>query len=194
MADNGSKASNATGYGAKPEAKPGEQPGAKPVRVVFVCLGNICRSPTADGVFQHKVKAAGLSEQIQIDSAGTGAWHVGNPADPRASEHAALRGYDMSALRARQVSENDFAEFDYILAMDNSNLADLQALCPKDYQGQLQLMLDYLPQDFPNALAEVPDPYYGGDEGFELVLDLLEAACDNLLDDIKQRHLAADSV
>ncbi len=159
------------------------------VKVVFVCLGNICRSPTADGVFQQKVKAAGLSEHIHIDSAGTGAWHVGNPADPRASEHAALRGYDMSALRARQVSQNDFEEYDYILAMDSSNLADLQAMCPNDYPGQLRLMLDYLPKDYPEPLSEVPDPYYGGDDGFELVLDLIEAACDNLLEDIKQRQI-----
>ncbi|GAA6152154.1 low molecular weight protein-tyrosine-phosphatase [Pseudoteredinibacter isoporae] len=158
-----------------------------PVSVLFVCLGNICRSPTADGVFQQKVKAAGLADQIIIDSAGTGGWHIGNPADPRASKYAAKRGYDMSALRARQVVSSDFERFDYILAMDNNNLQDLQAMCPDAYQDRVQLMLDYLPEDFPTPTSEVPDPYYGGDDGFEWVLDLIEAASDRLLADIQQR-------
>ncbi|NHO87469.1 low molecular weight phosphotyrosine protein phosphatase [Pseudoteredinibacter isoporae] len=157
------------------------------MKVLFVCLGNICRSPTADGVFQKKVKDAGLADQIIIDSAGTGGWHIGNPADPRASQHAAKRGYDMSQLRARKVADSDFEAFDYVLAMDADNLHDLQALCPDAYQDRVQLMLDYLPEDFPKPMTEVPDPYYGGEDGFELVLDLIEAASDNLLADIQQR-------
>lgn len=158
-----------------------------PVKVLFVCLGNICRSPTADGVFQKKVKDVGLAEKIIIDSAGTGGWHIGNPADPRASQHAAKRGYDMSALRARKVADDDFERFDYVLAMDSDNLDDLLALCPSEYQARVQLMLDYLPENFPKPMSEVPDPYYGGEDGFELVLDLIEAASDNLLADIQQR-------
>lgn len=158
-----------------------------PVKVLFVCLGNICRSPTADGVFQHKVKAAGLDKLVEIDSAGTGGWHIGNPADPRASEHAAERGYDMSSLRARQVAQSDFEHFDYVLAMDKNNLHDLQALCPPEFQERVELMLDYLPADFPTPMCEVPDPYYGGEDGFELVLDLIEAASDELLADIQSR-------
>lgn len=158
-----------------------------PVKVLFVCLGNICRSPTADGVFAHKVRAAGLEKLIEVDSAGTGGWHIGNPADPRASAHAAERGYDMSRLRARQVANSDFEYFDYVLAMDNDNLENLQALSPAEFQDKVGLMLDYLPANFPNAMQEVPDPYYGGEDGFELVLDLIEAACDELLADIQAR-------
>jgi low molecular weight protein-tyrosine phosphatase len=151
------------------------------VSVLFVCLGNICRSPTAHAVFQHRVDQAGLGEQIKVDSCGTSHWHVGEPPDARSSEEAARRGYNMKALRGRQLQPSDFSEFNYILAMDLSNLANMQDLCPPEYAGHLGLFLDFaadVPQD------EVPDPYYGGDAGFAGVLDMIEAASDSLLAEI----------
>ena len=150
-------------------------------RVLFVCLGNICRSPTAHGVFEALVKQRGLEHAIQIDSCGTGDWHIGHAPDRRATAEAAKRGYDLSHLRARQVQVRDFADFDYILAMDKQNLADLKAMCPADFSGHLGL---FLPCDPQAALQEVPDPYYGGDEGFTQVLDMVEAASEGLLREI----------
>ncbi len=147
-------------------------------RVLFVCLGNICRSPTAHGVFLHQVAEAGLADAVTVDSAGTGAWHVGEPPDARATAAARGRGYDLSRLRARQVAPLDFERFDYILAMDRSNLSHLQAMRPDAYPGHVGLFLDYHPQP---PFREVPDPYYGGDRGFEEVLDLVEAAGRGLL-------------
>ncbi|MEP5765568.1 MAG: low molecular weight protein-tyrosine-phosphatase [Halieaceae bacterium] len=147
-------------------------------QVLFVCLGNICRSPTAHGVFNRQLTDAGLNQRITADSAGTGAWHVGEPPDERAAAAAARRGYDLSSLRARQVRPDDFQRFDYILAMDKSNLLHLQALCPADYPGHLGLFLDYHPA---SPILEVPDPYYGGSDGFNEVLDLVEQAGQGLL-------------
>ncbi len=155
------------------------------VNVLFVCLGNICRSPTAHGVFQHRVDARGLGEQVRVDSAGTGGWHIGNPPDRRAAAAARQRGYDLSALRARQVAAEDFARFDYLLAMDADNLQHLDALQPADFDGELGLFLGY---GSGSGVLEVPDPYFGGDGGFEHVLDLIEGASDGLLDHILQRH------
>ncbi|MCW8885112.1 MAG: low molecular weight phosphotyrosine protein phosphatase [Motiliproteus sp.] len=152
--------------------------------VLFVCLGNICRSPTAHGVFAHKVDQSGLQSLISVDSAGTAAYHVGNPPDKRSARIARSRGYDLSSLRARQVVSDDFHIFDYILAMDNSNLFDLQQLQPPQGKAQVKLFLDYAPQF---SEQEVPDPYYGGSDGFEYVLDLAEAAADGLLQEIKVR-------
>ena len=152
-------------------------------RVLFVCLGNICRSPTAHGVFQHCVDQAGLSDLIQVDSAGTAAYHVGNSPDPRSMAAARQRGYDLSPLRARQAVEEDFEQFDYILAMDQSNLGNLQRLQPGHYAGHLGLFLEFAKQ-FDEV--EVPDPYYGGDEGFGHVLDLVEAASEGLLAQIRR--------
>ncbi|TQV81321.1 low molecular weight phosphotyrosine protein phosphatase [Exilibacterium tricleocarpae] len=153
------------------------------VSVLFVCLGNICRSPTAHGVFQHKVAAAGLDHAIRVDSAGTGAWHLGNEPDSRAAAAAQSRGYDLSGLRARQADAGDFDQFDYILAMDRQNLRELKSLRPAAYDGRLDLLLNFGSHpDF----AEVPDPYYGGVKGFELVLDLVENAADGLLADIRR--------
>jgi protein-tyrosine phosphatase len=139
------------------------------VNVLMVCLGNICRSPTAEAVLRAKLEAAGLAHRVSVDSAGTGDWHIGNPPDPRSQRHAAKRGYDLSALRGRQVAEADFHRFDLILAMDENNLADLQRLAPDGgHRAELRLF----------AHVEVPDPYTGGAEGFERVLDLVETTSD----------------
>ncbi|MGB0681198.1 MAG: low molecular weight protein-tyrosine-phosphatase [Magnetovibrionaceae bacterium] len=152
--------------------------------VLFVCLGNICRSPTAEGVFRAQVEKAGLGDHILIDSAGTGAFHVGEAPDRRSTEVAARRGYDLKALRARQVTRDDFDRFDFILAMDHQNLANLQRLQPSAYGGHLGLFLS-LGSDLPTE--EVPDPYYGGAQGFEHVLDLIENAGEGLLSRIRAR-------
>lgn len=147
--------------------------------VLFVCLGNICRSPTAEAVFRERVARAGLARSIRVDSAGTGDWHVGEPPDRRAIAHAARRGYDLAPLRARQVSPEDFRRFGWILAMDEANLRNLRALQPDGFGGHLGLFLDFAPQ---LRVREVPDPYYGGVDGFERVLDLIEAASEGLLE------------
>lgn len=147
-------------------------------KVLFVCLGNICRSPTAHAVFESLVRNEALEGQIEVDSAGTGDWHIGHAPDKRASAAAAQRGYDMSTLRARQFCAEDFERFDYILAMDENNLADMQALAPASHRAQVKLFLDYSARF---SEREVPDPYYGGDAGFEHVLDLVEDASRGLL-------------
>jgi protein-tyrosine phosphatase len=153
------------------------------MRVLFVCLGNICRSPTAEAVMRQRLQQAGLAERIEVDSAGTGDWHIGKAPDSRTQEAARHRGYDLSSLRGRQVSADDFARFDLILAMDAANLGDLQRLRPAQAKGELDLYL----RRFGLAEDEVPDPYYGGSEGFEQVLDLLEQASDALLAELKGR-------
>ncbi len=147
------------------------------VAVLFVCLGNICRSPTAHGVFAKRVTEQGLANQIHIDSAGTGDWHLGEQPDPRTLLAAQQRGYDLSHLRARQVKTTDFDRFDYILAMDRKNLANLQQLQPPHFTGHLRLFLPF----GQSAMDEVPDPYAGGTEGFEQVLDMVEQAAEGLL-------------
>lgn len=155
------------------------------VKVLFVCMGNICRSPTAEGVFRHLVSSQGLDAKLKIDSAGTHAYHVGEAPDPRAQATAKRRGVDLGRLRARRVSADDIEQFDYILAMDNDNHQHLIAISPPGHDHKVRLMLDYAPE---LDLSEVPDPYYGGINGFERVLDLIEAASLGLLDDIRQRH------
>ena len=152
--------------------------------VLFVCMGNICRSPTAETVFREHALRAGFADELLIESAGIGAWHVGEPPDKRAILHARRRGYDLAALRARQVTRDDFVRFDYILAMDLRNLRDLRVLRPGDYSGYLGLFLDFAPH---LGLHEVPDPYYGGPEGFEAVLELVERASEGLLAHIRAR-------
>lgn len=159
-----------------------------PVRILFVCLGNICRSPSAEGVVRAQIKEQGLESLIQVDSAGTAAWHIGKSPDPRAIDSASARGYSMESLKARQVSEDDFDQFDYILAMDSDNLCELEAIKPEYFGGHLGMLLDFLPQQSSlNSYAEVPDPYYGGGKGFELVLDLIESAGITLLQQVQQR-------
>ncbi|HFC54079.1 MAG TPA: low molecular weight phosphotyrosine protein phosphatase [Gammaproteobacteria bacterium] len=151
------------------------------VRVLFVCMGNICRSPTAQGVFRRLVEEAGLESRIEIDSAGTHSYHVGKVPDQRAMQSAHARGYDLSDLRARRVTVEDCERFDYLLAMDEENLQLLRGLCPPDHQHKLHLLLDFASDV---TLREVPDPYYGGRKGFERVLDLVENACRGLLEHV----------
>ncbi len=154
------------------------------IKVLFVCMGNICRSPTAEGVFRHKVEQKNLQEQISIDSAGTHAYHVGNPPDQRAQDAALKRDIDLSQQRARRVSADDFSEFDYVIAMDESNLDDLLSICPAGYEDRLHLFLAF--SDSENK--EVPDPYYGQGRGFEIVLNLVEDASEGLLKHIRENN------
>lgn len=151
-------------------------------KVLFVCLGNICRSPTAEGVFRRKVEARGLSERVQIDSAGTSNYHPGKAPDPRTCEAAARRGLDLTGLRARQITDEDFETFDWIVAMDESNLSNLQERCPPQHRSKLSLLLEHNPAA---EVREVPDPYYGEEADFEYVLDLLEAEMKHLLDKVE---------
>jgi len=146
--------------------------------VLFVCLGNICRSPTAEGVFRVALERAGLADRVLTDSAGLGDWHIGAPPDRRAIQAARRRGYDLTALRGRQVEPADFTRFDWILGMDDANLRGLTAMKPPDFEGHLGLLLEFAPQ---MQLREIPDPYYGGPEGFDRVLDLVEAAAAGLV-------------
>ncbi len=146
-------------------------------------MGNICRSPTAEGVFRRQVASAGLKNRIRIDSAGTHAYHIGHAPDPRTQAAAASRGYELGYLRARQVTQQDFAEFDYILAMDKGNLAELRRVLPQKHRAKPRLLMEYSAR---YAATEVLDPYYGGLEGFEQVLDMVEEACAGLLVAIKR--------
>ena len=157
----------------------------KKIGVVFVCMGNICRSPTAEAVFRQYVERAGLAGQIVIDSAGTHDYHVGSPPDSRTQRAAQQRGFDMTQLRGRQVEAADFSRFDYVLAMDSANLTILNRLAPKDSTVQACLFLDYAHH---HVEREVPDPYYGGMDGFERVLDMVEDAAAGLLQHLRERH------
>lgn len=163
------------------------------IKILFVCLGNICRSPTAQGVFEGKLRAnfdknsrfqgQSFHEAFTVDSAGTAAWHIGKSPDKRSQLAAKQRGYDLSKLRARQVLDADFTDFDYILAMDKANLNALQSRCPRKYQHKLALFLDYAE----GSEQEVPDPYYGGESGFNHVLDLVESASEGLMNHLFKR-------
>lgn len=156
------------------------------VKVLFVCKGNICRSPTAEGVFKALVEKEGLSDKISVDSAGTGSWHVGEPPDPRSQEVAKQRGIDLSSIRARQVTRSDFAAFDYVLAMDACNYRKLEKICPFEAEDKLAMFLEFASN---KEVTDVPDPYYGGPSGFDDVLDLIENGSKGLLEDIKAKHL-----
>jgi protein-tyrosine phosphatase len=148
-------------------------------RILFVCLGNICRSPMAEGVFRRLVAERGLSDSFEIDSAGIGEWHVGQAPDKRAQEAALRRGIDISAQSARQLRADDFSRFDLILAMDASNHGDLRQLSPKHVHGKIRYFLDFAPQ---TGTRDVPDPFFGEAEGFDHALDLIETAAKGLLE------------
>jgi protein-tyrosine phosphatase len=152
--------------------------------VLFLCMGNICRSPTAHGVFRHLVLEQGLSHQILTTSAGTHNYHPGEPPDARSQKHARVRGYDLSDLRARQISVHDFEQHDLLLAMDWDNLALAQQSCPPEHQRKLRRLTEFCKK---HDATVVPDPYYDGDAGFEHVLDLIEDACNGLLEHVRQR-------
>ena len=154
------------------------------VKVLFVCLGNICRSPTAEGVFRHKVVQANMENKIIVDSAGTHAYHEGEPPDSRAQKAALKRNIDLSGQRARRVSRQDFMEFNYLVAMDNDNKENLLAMCPAGYEDRIHLFLEF--SDC--GETEVPDPYYGQGRGFDIVLNLVEDAAEGLLEFIRARH------
>ena len=154
------------------------------VEVLFVCLGNICRSPTAQGVFEHRLAQSELAGQVLADSAGTHAYHIGKSPDPRARQAALERGVDISGQKARQVHSKDFEQYHYILAMDQSNHDDLLSICPPGARSRVLLYLEFAPG---LRLREVPDPYFGGPNGFQQVLDLVELAADGLIEDIRHR-------
>ncbi len=156
------------------------------IRVLFVCMGNICRSPVAEGVFRLMLEGVGLSEKIDVDSAGTHAYHIGAPPDTRSQATALRRGVDLRQLRARRVTVADFAEFDYLLAMDRDNFENLLELCPdSSLHNRVRLLMDFAPH-LPER--EVPDPYYGGPSGFDRVMDLIEEAAQGLLLHIREQH------
>jgi protein-tyrosine phosphatase len=166
-------------------------PPVSKIKLLFVCLGNICRSPTAEGIFRHLAREAGAEQLFDIDSAGTIGNHTNERADRRSEQAASRRGIDLTPHRARQVTQHDFEHYDYILAMDKSNLANLQAICPAEHLHKLALMMRYAPE----LGGEVPDPYFGGEAGFEKVLDMLGAACATLCADLlKQQSVIQTNV
>ncbi len=158
----------------------------KKIKVLFVCMGNICRSPTAHGVFETLVEREGLADRIEVDSAGTHAYHVGKSPDQRSQKTAQKRGLDIGHQRARKAESDDFLQYDYVLAMDQENYHALCAICPEGMESKLQLLMDYAPD---LRMREVPDPYCGGPQGFEKVFDMVEAAAKGLLEDIREQHL-----
>jgi len=162
------------------------EPDARTVlaKVLFVCTGNICRSPTAEGVFRHLLAAENLHRHVAVDSAGTHTYHIGKPPDERSIAAAARRGYDLTDLRARKITANDFVEFDYILAMDREHLSILERNAPAQHRPKIAMFLDFSDQ---HRGGEVPDPFYGGEQGFEFVLDMIEDASEGLLETLKRQ-------
>lgn len=154
-------------------------------RVLMVCLGNICRSPTAEGVFRHRLQADGLDGHVEVDSAGTSGWHEGAPPDHRSQRHALRRGYDLSAQRSRPVRSADFRDFDLLLAMDWDNLEDLQEACPPEHRHKLRRLMEFARRH--RDCPVVPDPYQGAAGQFERVLDLIEDACNGLSEHVSQQ-------
>ena len=165
------------------------------MKVLFVCMGNICRSPTAEAVFRKLVDEGPLAGKVDIDSAGTHGYHDGAPPDARAIEHAAKRGYDLTPLRAREVSPSDFERFDYVIAMDETNRRHLKSICPTRLQNKIELLLDYGGEA---DEYEVPDPYQGKPQDFEVALDLIEAGCEGLAeylhDQVRLRGTMSNSI
>jgi low molecular weight protein-tyrosine phosphatase len=159
-------------------------------RILFVCLGNICRSPMAEGVFRRAAEAEGVLQLFDIDSAGLGHWHIGQAPDPRAQNAARKRGIEISGQSARQVKHRDFARFDLILAMDGENYRELVQLAPRELRQKIRHFLDFAPQ---MATKDVPDPFFGGPEGFDHALDLIEQAAHGLLADLLKTELAVKS-
>lgn len=158
-------------------------------RLLMVCMGNICRSPTAEAVLRHKLQAAGLDKTVEVDSAGTYGGHAGEPPDARAQRHAKLRGYDLSRLRARRLTAADFARFDRVIAMDEDNLSRIADLAPEGHEARLELLMLHATRHV--DVKAVPDPYYGPPAGFERVLDLIEDACDGLVSELARNAPAA---
>jgi len=154
------------------------------VRLLFVCMGNICRSPTAEGVMRGLLREQALEDAVEVDSAGTGAWHTGDPPDARATAAARARGVTLAGA-ARQITAADFSTYDLVLAADRLNLGDLRAVMPADATAEVQLLRAFDPASDGAPDLDVPDPYYGGDDGFEHVLDLVDAACRGLLDQLR---------
>ncbi len=157
----------------------------KKLQILFVCMGNICRSPTAEGVFNHLTRSHGLDDLINVDSAGTHAYHVGEPPDPRACQSAQDKSYDISAARARKVCDDDFKQFDLILAMDSSNLNSLQVKSPLSARDKVKLFLDYHPD---KQGQDVPDPYYRDSDLFDGVFEIIESGCWELLKAVRKHH------
>jgi protein-tyrosine phosphatase len=162
---------------------------AATTRVLMVCMGNICRSPTAEAVLRHKLKAAGLDKAVEVDSAGTYGGHAGEPPDARAQRHARLRGYELSRLRARRLTAEDFGHFDRVIAMDEDNLARIADLAPAGHAARVELLMAHATRHA--GVLAVPDPYYGPPAGFERVLDLIEDACDGLVSELSRTRPAA---
>lgn len=166
-------------------AQPSKSPRDK-VKVMFVCMGNICRSPSAEAVFHYMVQTSGLRDYVEVASSGTHDYHVGGAADKRSHAAAKSRGIDLSAHRAQHLKKEHCAEYDYIIVMDRSNYHHVMDICPPEHQEKIHYFLDFAPQ---LNLKEVPDPYFGGSEGFENVLDLVEAASAGLMAEIRERHV-----
>ncbi|AJP57081.1 phosphotyrosine protein phosphatase [Pandoraea vervacti] len=150
----------------------------KKTSVLFVCMGNICRSPSADGIFRQRLAKAGLTEIVEVDSAGTHSYHIGHAPDARTQSAAERRGYDLSSLRARRVEASDFERFEWIVAMDDANVSELMVRCPAEYRHKIVRLMDFATR---YDATEVPDPYYGGEQGFETVLDYIEDGLDGFL-------------
>jgi protein-tyrosine phosphatase len=167
-----------------PQDNAANSPQGAPVSVLFVCTGNICRSPSAEAILRHKAAEGGLAERLRIDSAGLGEWHLGHPPDPRATDAVAARGYAMGDQTARAVEARDFERFDYVIAMDEGHYAQLRNLSPQAARKRVRLFLDFAPH---TGRKSVPDPYYGDLGGFDKMVDLIEAGIDGLLAEIVER-------
>ncbi len=160
------------------------EPTARPLSILFVCTGNICRSPSAEAILRHKARASGLADRLEIDSAGLGDWHVGHPPDPRAVGALRGRGYAIGDQTARLVGVRDFEAFDYLVAMDEGHYAELTRMCPSARAERVRLFLEFAPH---SGRKSVPDPYYGDTRGFDAMVDLIEAGTDGLLAEIAGR-------